>query len=58
MSAAKNNSNARKGNENRVTMTFRVDKVTQQIIKNLAKLWAKSQGEVIDQLAKEQTPDD
>ena len=51
------NSNARKGQANRVMWSGRLDLKTIEAIKKLAKLWAKSQGEVIDQLAKEQTND-
>ena len=49
---------ARKGDKNRVHFHAYVTEETLSIIKQLAKLWVKSQGEVIDQLAKEQTPDD
>ena len=48
---------AQKGDEPRVRFNARIDIKTMEVIKRLAKLWGKSQGEVIDQLAKEQTND-
>ena len=48
---------ARKGEQNRVRLNTRIDVKTMEIITHLKELWSKSLGEVIDQLAKEQTND-
>ena len=49
--------NKPRGKEKRISINARVDAETIKILAKLKELWSKSLGEVIDQLAKEQTPD-